>query len=197
MSLQSIKKTHQNQITAMESLGASRFSVLKEQAGYSMVEVGFVLLMIALAMIGLLAYFTSNSTTATAQQMVGDLTSLIGKVKSAYSNNYSAVANAGLDTGGFFSGLPSFKDTGGVVTHNLGGGTLVVSSGTVTTAGDSVSYVISGLPDAACLPLASSLARGVTKLSLGTNVVKAAGGQPDPSKIICSGGSNTMTILVM
>lgn len=170
--------------------------VSNSQHGFTMVELGLVLVVSAIVLVGVISKFSVNSTTTQADQLTGDLTSLMGKVKSAYANNYAAVTNAKLDTGGFFRGLISLNDNAGAVTTNLGGGTLTVSSGTVTTAGDSVSYVMTQVPDAACLPIATALSKTATKLLIGTNVVKAPGVLPDPSKVICSGDSNTVTLLI-
>lgn len=73
-----------------------------------------------------------------------------------------------------------------------GGGTLVVTPGTISTANDSVKYTITHVPDAACLPLVSSLTKGAGTVRVGTNDVKVAGGKPDPSKVQCSGDNNTL-----
>lgn len=172
----------------------ARFSKMKKQAGNVMVEYGLYMVIAAIAIGGIVTYFSSNTTETQAQQLTGDLTSLMGRVKGGYANNYSAVTNAKLDTGGFFKNLPSLNNVAGVVSTNLGGGTLTVSPGTVTVAGDSIQYVITQIPDAGCLPIVTSMAKSATKLLIGANVVKAVGALPDPSKIICAGDANTMTI---
>lgn len=169
---------------------------LKRQNGYSMVEVGLVLVIITIASVGTIQYFSNNSVAAQANQLGSDLTTLMGKVKGSYSGNYGAVANAKLDTGGFFSKLPSLTNNAGVVSTNLGGGTLTVSPGTVTAANDSVKYVLTQLPDNSCIPLVTALSKTATTLQVGANVVKAAGGIPDPSKITCASDNTSLTIQV-
>lgn len=168
----------------------------KKMRGSFMTEYGLVLIVALLALVGIIAKFSSNSTATQTDQLSGDMTTLMGKVKSAYANNYSQVTNARLNTGGFFKGLSSLNDNAGAVSTNLGGGSLTVSPGTVTTANDSVQYVLTQVPDDACLPFATSMARSTTKMTIGTNVVKAVGGQPDPSKVICADDNNTITILI-
>lgn len=180
----------------MSSFTSKRIGNRNKQKGFTMVELGLVLIIALISLIGIISKFSTNSTSTQAEQLTGDMTSLIGKVKSAYANNYSSVSNTKLDTGGFFRGLTAFNNNSGVVSTNLGGGTLTVTSGTVTSADDSVSYVITQIPDDACLPIATSLAKTSTKMTIGTNVVKDVGTQPDPSKVICSGDNNTITMLI-
>lgn len=166
------------------------------QGGYGMVEIGLALVIVTILIIGVVNYFSSNTATAQANQLGSDLSLLIGRVKSAYAGQYANVTNAKLNTGGFFSGYTSLTNAAGVVTTGLGGGTLTVSSGTVTAAGDSVKYVITQLPDEACLPLVNALAKTATTVVVGANTVKAAGGVPDPSKVTCAGDNTSMTIQV-
>lgn len=166
------------------------------QGGFSMVELGLVLVISILLLVGVVRLFSSNSTTSQANSLAQDITMLVGKVKSAYSGQYANVTNAKLNTGGFFANYGSLTNTAGVVTTSLGGGTLTVSSGTVTAAGDSVKYVITQLPDESCLPLVNALAKTATTVTLGANTVKAAGAAPDPSKITCANDANTLTFQV-
>jgi type II secretory pathway pseudopilin PulG len=180
---------------AVQTNGQRKF-ILKRQKGYSMVEIGLALVIITLLGVGTITYFSNNTSAAQANQLGNDLSTLMGKVKGSYSGNYSAVTNAKLDTGGFFSALPSLNNNAGVVSTNLGGGTLTVSPGTVTTANDSVKYVITQMPDASCLPIVTALSKTATTLSIGANVVKAAGAKPDPSKVTCTNDNTTMTVQV-
>lgn len=194
MNFQEIRMKNKSTVRTMKNHGASRMAVLRKQGGFTMVELGLVLVVAAIALVGVITYFSNNSTAAQSQQLVNDLTSLSGKVKSAYANNYGAITNAKLDTGGFFNGLPALNDVAGVVTTNLGGGTLTVAPGTVTSANDSVMYTITQIPDAACIPLVSAMAKGATKLLVGAKVVKAVGAKADPSQIICANDANTVVI---
>ncbi|CAN7643130.1 type 4 pilus major pilin [Massilia sp. LjRoot122] len=169
---------------------------LRRQAGMSMVEISLVLIIALGGVAAAVAYFASNNTGSQANQLATDMSMLVGKVKSAYQGQYGQVTNARLNTGGFFAGYPALTNNAGVVTTALGGGTLTVSPGTVTAANDSVRYVITQFPDAACQPFVAALARTATTLSVGANVVKAAGGLPDPSRITCAGDNNTITMQV-
>jgi type II secretory pathway pseudopilin PulG len=171
------------------------FKRLKEK-GMTMTEMAFVLLIAALIGLGVVRAFSTTSASAQASQLADDLNGLVGRVKNSYAGQYNNVSNTKLSTGGFFKSSSSLTDNAGTVTTGQGGGTLVVSAGTVTAANDSVKYVLTQLPDDACLPLVTSLAKSVTTLSIGANVVKAAGSLPDPSKVTCSGDNNTLTFQV-
>lgn len=174
----------------------NRILKMKREGGYSMLEIGLALIVVAVLSVGVVTYFGQNNATAQANQLTQDLSAMVGKVKASWQGQYASVTNAKLNTGGFLTGYPSMTNAAGTVTLGLGGGSLTVASGTVTTAGDSVSYVMTQIPDSACLPLVSALAKTATKLSIGATVVKATGGAVDPSKITCSGDANTITMLV-
>jgi type II secretory pathway pseudopilin PulG len=169
---------------------------LFRQKGMTMVETGLVLVIATIAIVGVVNAFSNNSTTTQSNQLGSDMSLLIGKVKSSYSGQYANVSNAKLSSGGFFANLTSLTNQSGTVTTGLGGGTLSVSPGTITAANDSVKYVITQLPDGACLPLVTALAKTATTLMIGTNAVKEAGGQPDPSKITCTGDNTSLTVQV-
>jgi len=173
-----------------------RFPSKKYQAGIGMVEIGLGLVIATLITVGVVNYFSTNSTSAQANQLGSDLSLLMGKVKGAYGGQYNNVSNARLNTGGFFAKLPSLTNNAGVVTTSLGGGTLTVAPGTVTVAGDSVRYTITQLPDDACLPLVTGMAKSATTLTVGANNVKAAGARPDPSLITCANDNTTIVIQV-
>jgi|JXWR01.1.fsa_nt_gb hypothetical protein len=162
------------------------------QRGNIMAEYGLYIVLATITLVSILVYFSRNTTRSQAQTLATDLTSLVGNIKSNYSNDYASVTNAALSSGGFFNNLPSLTNNAGTVTTNTGGGTLVVTPGTISTANDSVKYTITHVPDAACLPLVSSLTKGAGTVRVGTNDVKVAGGKPDPSKVQCSGDNNTL-----
>jgi outer membrane murein-binding lipoprotein Lpp len=173
----------------------SQAAKANKQRGNVMAEYGLYLVLAALALVGIMVYFTSNTISSQAQMLATDVTTLVGKVKASYSNDYASVTNANLSSGGFFSNMPSLTNNNGTVTTNVGGGTLEVVAGTITTANDSVSYTINHIPDAACLPIVSSLSRGAGTVKVGANTVKSAGGKADPSKVQCSGDNNTIVLL--
>ena len=167
------------------------------QKGVGMVEIALGLVIGAIILVGVVNYFSTNSTAAQANQLGSDMSMLIGKVKSSYSGQYANVTNARLNTGGFFARTTALTNVAGVVTHSVGGGTLTAAPGTVTVANDSVKYTLTGIQDAACLPLVTSLARTATTLTVAGNIVKAAGGQPVPENITCANDSNTIVIQVI
>lgn len=65
-----------------------------------------------------------------------------------------------------------------------------------TDGNDSVKYVLTQLLDNSCIPLVTALSKTATTLQVGANVVKAAGGIPDPSKITCASDNTSLTIQV-
>lgn len=181
----------------MNSNFKARSLTLKaKQKGSAMIEYGLYLVIGTVALVAIYSYFSSNANAANAESLSGNLVTLMGKTKQNYANNYAGVTNAKLSAGGFFRGMSSMNDVAGAVTLNMGGGTLTVAPGTVVSANDSISYVVTNVPDDSCLPFATSIAKSVTKLTVGVKTVKAPGGQPDPSQVVCSGDANTFTMLV-
>lgn len=173
-----------------------RLPTKKFQAGIGMVEIGLGLVIATIVTVGVVSYFSTNSTAAQANQLGSDLSMLMGKVKGAYAGQYNQVTNARLNTGGFFSKLPTLTNNAGVITSGLGGGTLTVASGNVTAAGDSVRYTLTQLPDDACLPLVTALAKTATTMTIGANNVKVAGKSPDPSLVTCTNDNTTLVVQV-
>ncbi|WP_298150723.1 type 4 pilus major pilin [Flavobacterium sp.] len=168
----------------------------RSQRGSYMLELSMGLIVVVLLIVGVLQYFKSNSTTAQINSLSTDMTKLVGKVKGAYSGNYGNLTNAKLSSGGFFKGLPSLTDSSGTVVTGLGGGTLTVAPGTVSTANDSAQFTLTQVPDDGCQPLVSQLSGSVTSLKVGNSTVKAPGTQADPSKATCSGDNNTIVFNV-
>jgi hypothetical protein len=168
----------------------------KFQAGIGMVEIGLGLVIATIITVGVVNYFSVNSTNAQANQLGSDLSMLMGKVKGAYGGQYANVNNARLNTGGFFAKLVSLTNNAGVVTTSLGGGTLTVAPGNVTVAGDSVRYTITQLPDDACLPLVTALAKTATTMTVGANNVKTAGNRADPSLVTCANDNTQLVVQV-
>lgn len=177
--------------------GISTLRPARFQKGMTMVEFGLVLILGALLLAGVITHFASNNVSAQANQLGTDLTMLSGKIKSAYSGQYANVNNTRLNTGGFFAKLPSLTNNAGVVTSSMGGGLLTISPGSINTMNDSIRFTLTQVPDDACLPLVSALAKGATTISVGSNVVKAIGTPADPSMITCSDDNTTIVFQVM
>lgn len=193
---------HATHLTQPHRMGGPLMARLRRQAGYTMVEIGLALVIMTLATVGIILYFSTNSAASQANALAANLTTLVGNVKQAYQGNYGNVSNARLLTGGFFNKLSMVSTSGGTPVVGLGGGTLTVAPGTVNTANDSVQYTITQVPDAACLPLISAISSSVAQLSIAPNggtasVVKAVGVAPDPSKITCSNDKNTLVFKVL
>ncbi len=167
----------------------------RRQRGSVMAEYGLMLLLVSFGLVGTLVYFSTNSHVTHANTLAMDLNTLIGTVRTAYAGNYGAISNTALHQGGFFRSMPSLKDNHGTVTVSPGNGVLIVTPGQINTASDAVQYQITNLPDIACLPLATTLARSAARLTLNASEVKAPGSQPDPSQIRCSGDANTLTLV--
>ncbi len=167
----------------------------KKQHGFSLTDFMIWTVVVSIGLAGLYSMFGRGSTASQTNQLAADLSTLATNVKTAYAGNYANATNANLSATTQFQGFTTLTNNAAVVTVAVGGGTLTVSGGAATSANDSVQYVVTQLPDAACKTLATSLGKSATVLKFGTNVVKNVGVAFDATKIICSGDNNTMTLL--
>ncbi len=169
----------------------------KIQTGFSLTDFMIWTVVASIGLAGLYSMFGRGSTAAQATQLGAELTTLLTSVKTAYAGNYANATNANLSATTQFQGFTTLIDNAGVVTVAVGGGTLTVSGGTATSANDSVQYVVTQLPDAACKTLAIILGKTATVLKFGSDKVKDVGTSFDATQIKCSGDNNTMTFLVI
>jgi hypothetical protein len=178
-------------------MNKSRFINRKKQAGEGIISLLLGFVVIAIIAGALYAKFGKASTSAQGNDLVADLTTLTANIKTNYAGNYGSITNAKLSGAGFFKDLNSFTDSSGTVTVGLGGGTLTVSPGKVNATNDSAQYVITQIPDAACITLATSLGKSATILKFGTSAVKDVGTAFNANNITCSGDNNTVTMVVL
>lgn len=170
-----------------------------KQRGEGVVSFLISLVLIAIVGAGLYSKFGRGSTTSQANDLAADMSILMSSVKSSYAGNYANVTTARLVASGYFQGFASMTTAAaGTVAIGAGGGSLTVSPGTVGVANDSARYVLTNIPDAACVPLATNLGRSATTLTIGqNNAVKAVGTPFDASQVVCAGDDNTFTIQMM
>lgn len=61
------------------------------QRGNIMAEYGLYIVLATITLVSILVYFSRNTTRSQAQTLATDLTSLVGNIKSNYSNDYASV----------------------------------------------------------------------------------------------------------
>ncbi|WP_082080033.1 type 4 pilus major pilin [Cupriavidus basilensis] len=166
----------------------------RRQWGGVLDDYGFYLLLAGLALLAGLVYFSRNQTDSQVQQLTTELNSVIGKVKTSYRGQYDKVTMAGLIGNGIFRDLTTMTEASGSVILQPGGGTLTVAPSQLLSANDSLQWTIPNQPDAACVSIVGSYQASAGKIIVNNTVIKAVGATIDPSKVSCSGGSNTINL---
>lgn len=174
----------------------SRNRRTRRQWGGVLDEYGFYLLLAGLALVAILVLFSRNQTDTQVQQLTTELNGVIGKVKTSYRGQYSKVSIAALKSNGVFKDLTTMTETGANVILQPGGGQLTVTAAQLLSANDSLQWTIPQQPDAACIAIVASYQGSAGKIVVNGTTIKAVGGEIDPSKVSCSGGSNTIDLYI-
>ena len=170
------------------------------QGGYTIIELGIALTIIAVLIVAGLAGVTTVLNSSKANAQIEDSGIVLAKLQSALtSSNVSGMTTAAAVGSAFF---PTSRVLNNVVTNKFGGGEFIASNTAALTATEGVVagasvgaiYTITAVPRAVCADIASSLANlsnsawihttakaeGTAGLSAGlaadTSQIKAPGG---------------------
>ncbi|MBB1631163.1 pilus assembly protein PilS [Cupriavidus sp. UME77] len=174
----------------------SRNRRTRRQWGGVLDEYGFYLLLAGLALVAILVLFSRNQTDTQVQQLTTELNGVIGKVKTSYRGQYSKVSITALMGNGVFKDLTTMTETGSDIILQPGGGKLTVTAAQLLSANDSLQWSVPQQPDAACIAIVASYQGSAGKIVVNGTTIKAVGGAVDPSKVSCSGGSNTIDLYI-
>lgn len=174
----------------------SRNRRTRRQWGGVLDEYGFYLLLAGLALVAILVLFSRNQTDTQVQQLTTELNGVIGKVKTSYRGQYSKVSISALMGNGVFKDLTTMTETGSDIILQPGGGKLTVTAAQLLSANDSLQWSVPQQPDAACIAIVASYQGSAGKIVVNGTTIKAVGGAVDPSKVSCSGGSNTIDLYI-
>ncbi|GJG97749.1 pilus assembly protein PilS [Cupriavidus pauculus] len=168
----------------------------RHQLGGILDEYGFYLLLAALTLVAILVVFSHNSVDTQVQQMTTELNTVMGKVKTTYRGQYDKVSVPALIDNGVFRDLTTLSDTGGTITIQPGGGTLLVEAGSLRNSNDAIQYTVPGQPDAACPALVAAFKSSAGRIVVNGATVKEVGGAADPSLVKCAGDDNTVELFI-
>jgi prepilin-type N-terminal cleavage/methylation domain-containing protein len=181
-----------------------------QQKGYTIIELGIALTIIAVLIVAGLAGVTAVLNSSKSNAQIEDSGIVLAKLQSFLtSTSASGINTTGAVGAGFF---PTARVTGtttnATVTNKFGGNEFVRSNAdlpatTGVTAGPGVGaiYTITGVPKAVCADIANSLANlansawiynftptevnpdAATNLNSGTSQIKAPGGQVQGARV--------------
>ena len=136
----------------------------KRQGGYTIIELGIALTIIAVLIVAGLAGVTRVLNSSKANAQIEDSGIVLAKLQSTLtSSNVSGMTTAAAVGSSYF---PTARVINNVVTNKFGGGEFIASNTAALTATEGVVvgvsvgaiYTITGVPRAVCADIASSLA---------------------------------------
>ena len=139
-------------------------AVKPKQGGYTIIELGIALTIIAVLIVAGLAGVTTVLNSSKANAQIEDSGIVLAKLQSTLtSSNVSGMTTAAAVGSAFF---PTSRVLNNVVTNKFGGGEFIASNAAALTATEGVVvganvgaiYTITGVPTAVCADIASSLA---------------------------------------
>ncbi|KAF7961871.1 pilus assembly protein PilS [Cupriavidus sp. UYMU48A] len=188
---------HAERIQAEKHLAIRSNSRYRRQRGAGIIEeYGIYLLVAGIVLIAVLVAFARTLTDTEVQQLTSELNSVVGKTKATYRGQYSKVTMSGLVNNGIFKDLTTMTVSGTNVIVQPGGAQLAVAPAQLLSANDAIQWTLSQQPDAACSAIVAAYQGSAGKIVVNGTTIKAVGGSVDPSQITCSGGNNTINVLV-
>ena len=168
----------------------------KYQTGFTLVELGLVLLVVAV--IGMFAYskFMGQNQEVLASQESDNVTTYVSKTKKAYTNdsNFSTVTTDALRTNGIF---PRSMVQGTTVVNNYQG-TVTAAPNTVSNADDSVLFTSTNYTQEGCREIVPKIAAVAQLISVNGTVVKPLNARLDRVTLgtSCADEDNTVTFVI-
>lgn len=164
------------------------------QAGFTLIEIGVVLLLIAIAGIVVFTRFVDNRDSSNVNTMASDLSKVAVSVASVFpapqtfvalGNNVATANCAVLINNGLFQGT-SFRAVGGVppdLRHLFDDGTVGCGAATLVNANDGFTLQFNGMRDDTCSKLVRASESNARRVSVNGTVVKPLNGQLNPATL--------------
>lgn len=164
------------------------------QAGFSLIEIGVVLLLVAIAGIVVFTRFVDNRDSNNVNTMASDLSKVAVSVASVFPAPQSFAAlgntvvtnNCGvLINNGLFQGT-SFRAVGGAtpdLRHVFDDGTIGCGAATLVNANDGFTLQFNGMRDDTCSKLVRAAEGNARRVSVNGTVVKPLNGTLNPATL--------------
>lgn len=166
----------------------------RRQAGFTLIEIGVVLLLIAIAGIVVFTRFVDNRDSNNVNTMASDLSKVAVSVASVFpapqtfvalGNNVATANCAVLINNGLFQGT-SFRAVGGAapdLRHVFDDGTMGCGAATLVNANDGFTLQFNGMRDDTCSKLVRAAEGNARRVTVNGNVVKPLNGQINPATL--------------
>lgn len=161
---------------------------IRQQSGFTMVELGVVVAIAATILVIALAIVPTILSNTRANAEMQEFPSIASNIQKAYSNHPS-FASATLDAVARLNAFPSERVTvpaaGAATASNRWGGAITLTVGTITSASDVVRLVYTGVPEREC----KSVIQGVPGLTRRIYVDSANSGTAGAGTIVKADGA--------
>lgn len=174
----------------------------RSQRGQMSIEYIVVIGMVAIALAGMVWYFTSGRIGGKVDTTVKGVSFILTKAQGLYSNDPAMFTNVSA-TALINNGAVPDSMNGGTVINSPFGGTIPVTPAAVFggAAGSGIQFVIPQVPASGCSDLINGLASAFVNVTVGTTVIRNNGtnaaNYANTLGTACSaGGGNTSVTLV-
>lgn len=155
----------------------------KSESGFLSLEMGLVLLVIALAIVAAVLYYRDNlrktSTNNTTQQILTTSANL--RAKYGQTNSYGTVTTAMAVRSG---SIPeALRDGTAASATNTYGGAITIAPASLNGANDSLQVSWPNVPNTQCSDVVTNIEREMRQVSVGSTVVKPNNGAIDLSAL--------------
>ena len=191
---------------AFAILGNARRAVLangkhmgrKRQQGFTMLELGLVLLIAAILGFIAVRQYNGSRSDSKSQDEVSEMTRTLSKIQAAYSSlpDYAGVTTQVLINNNVFD--DSWVNTARTAVLNNFNGAVTAAPFTLTNANDAVAVTSAGYDRAACGNLPMKVANAVRRLDINGTTVMPVGGAVSPALVgtSCLANGNTFILYV-
>lgn len=161
----------------------------KNQKGFTLVELGIV---VAVGLLLLLGIQQSNRTIANTKvnSEIGEIKTISANVQRQYSgsSNYSTATLANIIA---LKSLPDERVLTATTAANRWGGAITLAPATVNTASDTLLYTSAAIPEYECTQIIPQVEGSLVRVSVDGTDVKPAGGALDQTALgtNCDGGN--------
>ena len=154
-------------------------SHMRKQHGFSSVELGLTLLVVAILVVGAIAFFTSNLRKTSVQSNVQQIQALAGAAKATYGyqNLYGQVTTAVAVQGHVIP--DTLRDGNDATATNNFGSPITVAPSNGTGTNDMLLVTWGNVPSSQCSDIVIGVANSLRRIDVGATNVKPLDGALD------------------
>lgn len=162
--------------SARANLPHVRQSEKRRQRGFASVELGLVLLVVAILVVGAVTYYNSNLRKTSITTNVQQIQSIAGSAKATYGyqNLYGQVTTAVAVQGHLIP--DSLRDGAAATATNNFGAAITVAPANGTGTNDMLQVTWGNVPSDQCSDIVLGVATSLRRISVGATVVKPLDG---------------------